>query len=208
LLRNRKCRGNSIDIVGKKLQDVLPLLKREILDVIVEVKVKRRKYKGKSKKMTRTFRLVCVFNEETEKYHIYLTNIPTDTLIGEDIAALYSARWEVELIFKELKNIYHIDEIPSANPYVVKCLIWSSILTIICSRRILRLVKTINPKNAHRYTHLRWAKVFIENAYRLLSEILESMGYKIDKVPLFDIMIKHGLDPNVKRERLMDAWIA
>jgi putative transposase len=37
---NRKWRGNSIDVVGKKLRDVLPLLKREIVDVEVEVEFK------------------------------------------------------------------------------------------------------------------------------------------------------------------------
>jgi hypothetical protein len=92
LLRNRKWRGNSIDVIGKKLQDVLPLLKREVLDcrskrrlsalrplyVIVEVEVKKRKYNDKTTKIIRTFRLVCVYNEDAEKYHIYLTNIPVD----------------------------------------------------------------------------------------------------------------------------------
>jgi putative transposase len=95
---NQICRGNSIDVVGKRLKDVLPLLKRQLLDVMVEVEVKRRKYKGKTTKITRTFRLVCVLNEEAEEYHVYLTNIPIDVLIGEDIADLYGARWEVEIV--------------------------------------------------------------------------------------------------------------
>ena len=68
---NRICRGNSIDVVGKRLKDVLPLLKRQLLDVEVEVEVKRRKYNGRRTKITRTFRLVCIFNDETEEYHAY-----------------------------------------------------------------------------------------------------------------------------------------
>lgn len=205
---NQICRGNSIDVIGKKLKDVLPLLKRQLLDIVVEVEVKRRKYKGKMTKITRTFRLVCVLNEETEEYHVYLTNIPIDVLIGEDIADLYSARWEVELLFKELKDVYHVDLIESANPNVVKCLIWVAILTLMCSRRILRLIKNVNPENAYRYTHLRWAKVFSENADRLLREVLDSMGLKLDMLTLFDIWIGQGRDPNINRKRLMDSWIA
>jgi len=50
---NRKWRGNSIDVVGKKLRDILPLLKREVLDVEVEVKFKRRKYRGKQSMVDR-----------------------------------------------------------------------------------------------------------------------------------------------------------
>jgi IS4 transposase len=205
---NQICRGNSIDVIGKRLKDVLPLLKRQLLDVVVEVEVKRRKYKGKNTKITRTFRLVCILNEETEEYHVYLTNIPNDVLIGEDIADLYCARWEVELLFKELKDVYHIDHIESANPNVVKCLIWVAILTLMCSRRILRLIKNVNPENAYLYTHIRWAKVFSENADRLLREVLDSMGLKLDMLTLFDILIGQGRDPNIDRKRLMDSWIA
>ena len=72
---NRKCRGNSIDVVGKKLRDVLPRLKREILDVEVEVEFKRRKYKGKQSTVKRRFRMVCAFNSDSGEYHTYLTNI-------------------------------------------------------------------------------------------------------------------------------------
>jgi len=61
--------------VGKKLRDVLPRLKREILDVEVEVEFKRRKYKGKQSTVKRRFRMVCAFNSDSGEYHTYLTNI-------------------------------------------------------------------------------------------------------------------------------------
>nr|CBH38545.1 putative transposase [uncultured archaeon] len=113
---NQKWRGNSVDVVGKKLRDILPHLKREILDVEVEVEFKRRKYKGKQSTVKRRFRVVCAFNSESGEYHTYLTNIRVDVLSAEDIALLYGARWEIERIFKELKSIYRMDQIPSANP--------------------------------------------------------------------------------------------
>ncbi len=136
--------------MGKKLRDVLPRLKREILDV------------------------------------------------------------EIELIFKELKSHYRMDQISSANPNTVKCLIWIAILTLMCSRRILRLIRNANPEKANRYTHLRWAKVFTEHADRLLTEVLECMGLKLDMLAmltLYDIYLGQGCDPNVKRERLMERWV-
>ncbi len=204
---NRKCRGNSVDVVGKKLRDVLPHLKREILDVEVEVEFKRRKYKGKQSTVKRRFRMVCVFNSDSGKYHTYLTNILVDILSAEEIALLYGARWEIELIFKELKSHYRMDQITSANPNIVKCLIWVAILTLMCSRRILRLIRNANPEKANRYTPLRWAKVFSEQADRLLTEVLECMGIKLDMLTLYDIYLGQGCDPNVKRERLMERWV-
>jgi hypothetical protein len=183
------------------------LLKREILDVEVEVEFKRRKYKGKQSKVKRRFRLVCVFNSESVEYHTYLTNISVDILSAEEIARLYGARWEIELVFKELKSYYRMDQIPSENPNIVKCLIWVAILRLMCSRRILRLIRNANPEKANRYTHLRWAKVFTSHADRLLTEVVECMGLKLDMLTIYDIYLGQGCDPNVKRERLMERWV-
>nr|QNO46670.1 hypothetical protein GCLKPONB_00001 [Methanosarcinales archaeon ANME-2c ERB4] len=205
---NRTCRGNSISVEGKKLRDVLPHLKRGILDVMVEVTFKRRKYLGKRTTATKRFRVVAVLNEETGDYHIYMTNIPVTKLSAEDIASLYGARWEIEMVFKELKSYYRMDQINSKNTDIIKSLVWVSILTLMCSRRVLQLIRNVDPKKANRYTHLRWAKVFGENAHQLLKEMLESMGLHLDMSVLYDIYLNHGCDPNIKRERLMEGWVA
>jgi len=120
---NLRCQGNSVDVMGKKLRGVLPSLKREVLDVEVEVKFRRRKYKGKPSTVIRRFRLVCIFNSESGKYRAYLTNIPIDIVSAKVIALLYGAIWVIELICKELKSHYHLYRIPSENPEIVKCLI-------------------------------------------------------------------------------------
>nr|QNO44449.1 hypothetical protein OHDJCCFA_00006 [Methanosarcinales archaeon ANME-2c ERB4]QNO45860.1 hypothetical protein CLCIFPGF_00017 [Methanosarcinales archaeon ANME-2c ERB4] len=205
---NRTCMGNSISVEGKKLKDVLPHLKRGILDVMVEVKFKRRKYRGKRTTVTKLFRVVAVLNEETGDYHIYMTNIPVTRLSAEDIASLYGARWEIEMVFKELKSYYRMDQINSKNTDIIKSLVWVSILTLMCSRRVLQLIRNVDPEKANRYTHLRWAKVFGENAHQLLKEVLESMGMHLDMSVLYDIYLNHGCDPNIRRERLMEGWVA
>ena len=64
----------------------------------------------------------------------------------------------------------------------MKCLIWIAILTLMCSRGIPRLIQNANPENANRYTHLRWAKVFTEQAERLLTEVLECVGLKLEPI--------------------------
>lgn len=205
---NRRWRGRSMDIVGKRLNEVLPRLKRQVLDVEVEVDFKRRKYNGKQRKDVKRFRLVAVYNPEVEKYHTYITNIPADWLDGEDIATLYSARWEIELIFKELKSRYGIDILPMSNPQVVEALIWVGILTLIVSRRVYLLVYSANLEDAPRYTHLRWATVFAEKSHRLLDAVLEFAGVDADLMDLFEVYQSQALDPNVNRKRLMDEWRA
>jgi IS4 transposase len=51
-----------------------------------------------------------------------VTNIRTDRLSAEDIARTYTARWLVELAFRELKGQYRIDQMPSAKRAVVETL--------------------------------------------------------------------------------------
>ncbi len=176
---NNACRGNSIDVKGKYISEILPKLKRQILDVEVEVSFKRPNYNGKSKTRmdTEQFRLVAVFNEDDEKYHVYLTNITKDVLEAEDIAKLYGARWDIELIFKELKSRYALDVVNTKNTQIIEVYIWISILTLFVSRRIYSLVRRYNPKDiGSRFTQLRWSTIFAENADRQLTLILGYYG--------------------------------
>ena len=139
---------------------------------------------------------------------MYLTNILTDRLDAENIAVLYSARWEIELIFKELKSKYSLDVLPTSNPQIVEALIWVGILTLIISRRVYLLVYSANIENAPRYTHLRWATIFAEKSHRLLDAVLDYADIDASLMDLFEVYQSQALDPNVNRKRLMDEWRA
>ena len=205
---NSVCRGRSIDIEGKRLNEILDKLKRQVIDVEVEIVFKRRKYNGKQSKDVKRFRLIAIYNIEAEKYHVYITNIPADRLDTEDIAVLYSARWEIELIFKELKSRYGIDNLTTSNPHAVEALLWVGILTLIVSRRVYRLVYSANLEKAPRYTHLRWATIFSEKSRELLGDILNYAGIDTEPMDIFELFQSQALDPNVNRKRLMDIWRA
>jgi len=205
---NSICRGRSVDVVGKQVSEVLPKLKRQILDVEVEVQIKRRKHKGKQKKDASKFRLVAVYNEEERRYHAYMTNISTDVLNADEIARLYSARWHIELIFKELKSRYGIDILPTLNPEIVKALLWVGILTLLISRKVYMLVCGRNLYKAVRYTHLRWATIFTEKSSRLMDRVLNYAGLNPDMMEFFQVCESQALDPNVNRKRLTDVWRA
>jgi IS4 transposase len=202
------CRGRAMDLVEKPVSEILPKVKRQIVDAEVEVSFRRRTYNGKRKGDTSRFRLVMIYNEENEKYHIYLTNISSDILSAEEIAALYAARWHVELIFKELKSRYGIDILPTANPEIVEALLWVGILTLLVSRRVYWLVCEHNLQNAVRYTKIRWATIFAERASRLLDSVLAEAGLHPDFMEHLEVYTSQALDPNVNRRRLSDVWRA
>lgn len=206
---NNTCRGNSIDVKGKYISEILPKLKRQVLDVEVEVSFKRPNYNGKSKTRmdTEQFRLIAIFNEDDEKYHVYLTNITKEVLEAEDVAKLYGARWDIELIFKELKSRYALDVVNTKNTQIIEAYIWISILTLFVSRRIYSLVRKYNPKDIRsRFTQLRWSTIFAENADKQLTLILRYYGIERTIMTVTNVYSSQALDPHVNRYRFRDDW--
>ena len=84
--------GRRIDVPGMRLQEVLPRLRRKTFEAIVEVGFFKRAYKEKRRFMCRQFRLIAVRNDETNTYHVYLTNTAAEQLSAEDITEVYALR--------------------------------------------------------------------------------------------------------------------
>jgi putative transposase len=206
---NRVHPGRSIDVRGKHLQEVLRNLKRQVLDVEVEVGFNRRSYRSKEKKDNERFRLVAVYNEDEDKYHLYITNLPPDLLEPEEVARLYGARWEVEILFKELKSKYALDVVPTSNPQVIEAFIWIAILTLLISRRLYTIIRRLNPgAKLVRFTQLRWSNIFSENASQLLTAVLQYQGLDTSLITSFNVGLSEALDPHVNRRRFTEEWWA
>jgi putative transposase len=196
------------EFIGKTLNECTEKLSGKDIDAIVKIAFKRRAYNGKQKNDEMKARLVAVYNEEEEKYHIYITNIQKDVLNAKDIAKLYGARWDIELLFKELKSKYALDVLETKNVQAIEALIWTAILTLIVSRRIYNLVRnsSSNPEKMVRYTQLRWSTIFAENASDLLTVILKDCGIERTFETVMSVYDSQALDPHVNRERFRDEW--
>ncbi len=194
--------------IGKTVNECIEQLPGKDVDAIVKIAFKRRAYKGKQKNDEMKVRLVAVYNVEEEKYHIYITNIQKDILNAKDIAKLYGARWDIELLFKELKSKYALEVLETKSVQVIEALIWTAILTLIVSRRIYNLVRnsSSNPEKMVRYTQLRWSTIFAENASDLLTVILKDCGIERTFEIVMSVYNSQALDPHVNRERFRDEW--
>jgi len=218
----RAYRGNAIDLAGKKLQDVLPLLKREVIDVLVEVSFKGSASRPKktdgdtfevyhpkngTPKTKETFRLVGIFNKESNAYHLYLTNLSPEQLPAEDVALLYRARWSIELVFKELKRLYKLDVISSGASDIVESLVLVAMLTLVVSHRVLNQIRLLAPEKSQRFTPLRWAESFYSAAPFVMTRTLKYAGIDEDPVMLLLYFMGESVDPNVNRKRLLSPWV-
>ena len=193
---NRPCRSASRTLVGQRLKEVLPGLRRGVLDVMVEVSFRHRMYLGRRRYAKRTFRVVAVRNPKTRSYHTYLTNVPPSMLTATEVAQTYGLRWQVELLFKGLKHHGRLDQIPSGKQEVVECFIWASVLTQLLSQALYRRVRAETPPDRHTPL-LRWAVVLSRFSLDLLRLALKP--HRTEERILFKWLLRAAVDPNVNR---------
>jgi IS4 transposase len=208
----REWRGNAISLEGNQIQNILDDLHRDVVDVESEVEFKRRVYNGTRSRAVETFRVVGVWNEEDERYHLYITNLPAEEYTAPDIAKLYQARWEVELLFRELKRVYGLDEVTSSKPEVVEALILIGLLSLVVSRTLRELFIEIierqhedssdDASTSSLLPKERWARAFSRRSGRILRRVAQRLGY--DPPSLVESLLNDALDPNAHRALLME----
>jgi putative transposase len=212
---NRLWRGRTVALEGKRLDDVAGKLRRMTLDVEVEVEVQRRIYAGRRRMQRRCFRLIGVRDADSHSYWFYLTNIPAEEFEAESLAQVYACRWQVELLFKELKSHYRLADLPTRNGRIVEALILSSLITLLVSRRLLDAVRERLRRLRHRIPESRWAALFSAAAPNLLSLLMlparaaRTLARRIEPV-----LLHEAVDPNKSRLLLLQrvdqgvAWAA
>ncbi len=200
----RRWRGRSVPLVGERLRDVIERLQREVLDVEVEVAFRRRVYAGSQSGARRSLRLVGVRNEETGRYHLYVTNIPPERLTAEQVAVIYTGRWQIELLFKEMKSHYGLEGVPSRKPHIVEALLYATLVTLVASRRLLRAVREALRGQPHAVPEGRWAAIFAAAAGSILDLLLAPARLIRDLAKRTERMLLHeAADPNLSRPSLL-----
>ena len=208
----REWRGNAISLSGEKLHDVLDGLHRDVIDVRAEVSFRHRSYNDSRSGATRTFRIVGVWNTEAEKYHLYMTNLPAAEYSAADIAQLYRARWEVELLFKELKSTYDLDQISTSNSVAVEALILVALISLVVSRVLLNLLREVAKRKATpntdeepmRIPSRRWSRVLSRYGGLILRRMARYLGYNPPAENLLELLLAAAIDPNPHRPSLIE----
>ena len=108
---------------------------------------------------TKRFRVVGVRDEDADDYHLYVTNLSREEFFPADLAQIYRCRWEVELLFRELKTQYNLDEFDTSDEHVVKILLYAALLSLLVSRELLDLV-TEQADDELVFPTKRWAATF------------------------------------------------
>jgi len=202
--------GDGTQLVGRSLQSILLFIRREVLDAQVDVTYKKQKYRGQRRSVTASFRLVGIRNPKTREYHLYLTNLPVLLFSARVIAQLYSARWLIEILFKQLKSFYQLEALPSGNKHLVHALIYAALITMLVSQRIEQELRQLlaNKEDHQRsldetvFPLLRLGATLSALSATLLTAVLQQAGIKRKPLSLTELILKEAKDPNRKRDTL------
>ena len=141
---------------------------------------KRRQY-GKTRSSAAVgFRVVGVRNEDTDDYHLYVTNLPGE-FTPEQVAALYSLRWKIELLFRELKSRYGLEKFETGDEAIAELLVTAALLTLTVSRALLTVFQEIDPDVE--YPEERWATTFRSVTQPVLLDLGLALGHPPPNLP-------------------------
>jgi hypothetical protein len=65
---------------------------------------------------------------ELAGWEILLTNVPAEKLPLAVAGRLYRVRWQIELVFKQLKSVLRLDEVPSGKEHRMQCEVWARLI--------------------------------------------------------------------------------
>lgn len=73
---------------------------------------------------------------ELLQWNFLITNVPREILPAKSVLILYSIRWQIELIFKNLKSTFNIHNTTSSNIYRVLCEIYGRLIAAVLLAKV------------------------------------------------------------------------
>jgi len=184
-------------LIGLKLRDAQDAAAFEMLDVDAEMGFMDKANKFRHHRIT--FRFVAVYNEWARQWHRYVTNASPSMLAAEHFTAVYAARWEIELLFRELKTHYRLDHEPRGNRFISESLLYAAVLTLVVSRRLHRLVRRRYKLTQDALPFDRWARLVASISQQILESALSPRPRRLSERRLLAYLRNEGPDPNRSR---------
>lgn len=119
---------------GVRLRDVLPQEKRIGKNWDVDVILTSGNVKGR--RPIKTDARLVITPGPGQKQRPYLTTLPANEWAPRLLRETYRLRWQVELVFKELKQHLNLEALNSKDQHAVQVLAWASLIALALSRTV------------------------------------------------------------------------
>jgi hypothetical protein len=94
---------------------------------------------------------------------LFLTNVPATWLPREMVRALYTLRWQIELLFKQLKSILRVHQSSTGNIHRLRCELYGKLLAAVWVHRLHAVANTARWQAARQ-------EISIEKLYKRVQE--------------------------------------
>jgi Transposase DDE domain len=147
----------------------------------------------------KSFRLVVRWNREKREWVRLMTNLNRSDFTPPDVFNTYRLRWQIELLFKELKSYANLHAFSTIKPNIAEGLIWASLCVAILKRRL-----------AHACQHATGRPISTRKVamcgHHFFTELSRSMlkGFRTLRATLrniFEFLEHNARRSNPKRER-------
>jgi hypothetical protein len=131
---------------------------------------------------------------------MYITNIEQEVLSAEHVYEFYSLRWQVEIIFKTWKSIFHIHAVKQVKIERFQCQLYGKLILLLLSSSVMFKMRTLVIKNKK----LEASEMKVSE---IVHEYIDSLYFDLVKFPsktfnnlksVFKNVVKNGLKSHKK----------
>ncbi len=137
------------------------------------------------------------YKERTKRLsaiNIYMTNAPETYLKNENIHDLYSLRWQIEILFKTWKSIFHIDRCKAIKTERFECHVYGQLIAILLSSSLMfqmrRLLLMKKKKEASEFKVICIVKEYFLSLHEAIKKQIEDVGQVL--LHIFRMIEKNG----------------
>ena len=85
---------------------------------------------------------------EAANYILLLSSLPGAAFSAADVLALYRFRWQIELAFKRMKSLAHLDELAAKKPELAQAWIYARLIAILIAEQCAGQVPESSPSGS------------------------------------------------------------
>lgn len=134
---------------------------------------------------------------------IYIANIEEAVLSAEQVHEFYSLRWQVEIIFKTWKSIYHIHGVKPVKIERFQCQLYGKLILLLLSSTVMFKMRTLVLENRELETsEIKASEIVHEYIDRLYFELIKFPSRTFNTLKLvFENIIRNGLKSHRKDKK-------
>ena len=134
---------------------------------------------------------------------IYITNIEESVLSAEQVHEFYSLRWQVEIIFKTWKSIFHIHGVKPVKIERFQCQLYGKLILLLLSSVVMFKMRALVLENKDLETsEIKASEIVHEYIDRIYFELIKFPSETFNTLKLvFENIIRNGLKSHRKNKK-------